>query len=63
MPVQEENTKLLIFYPPKTMLLLHTSYEVFEKICFMHLSTFVSFCFTNIETCLYDKDFEFEILW
>lgn len=63
MPVQKENTKLLIFYLPKTMLLLHTSYKVFEKICCMHSSTFVFFCFTNVETCLCDKDFEFEILW
>lgn len=63
MPVQEENTTLLVFYLSKTMLLLHTGYEVFEKICFMHLSTFVFFCFTNIETCLCGKDFEFEILW
>ena len=45
------------------MLLLHTSYEGFEKICVMHLSMFIFFCFTNIETCLCDKDFEFEILW
>jgi len=57
MPVKEKNTKLLIFYLPKTMLLLHTSY-VFEKICFMHLSTFVFFCFTNIETFLCDKFIE-----
>jgi len=50
-------TKLLIFYLPKTMLLWHISYEVFEKICFMQLSMFVFFCFTNIETFLCDKRF------
>jgi len=55
--------KTFNFYLPKILLLLRTYYEVFEIICFMHLSMFVFFCFTNIETCFCDKDFEFEILW
>jgi hypothetical protein len=55
-----ERTQVLIFYVPKTVLLLHISKKVFEKMCGMHLNMFfVFFCLTHIETCWCDKEFEF----